>query len=139
MLAYGWTFHAGFINCYVSLGFAFFALAIFWRGKGWERLWTLVLVPLIVVAHPMGLIWLMGTTIYIALSEWIAGRKRILLLPAAALVLFGIRIFIAQRAKVVYIADPFYWFNGADQLWLFGDRYAVLATVAFLACAACFL
>ena len=139
ILAYGWTFHAGFINCYVSLGLAFFGAAIFWRGNRRERLWTLACAPLIVLAHPMGLIWLMGTAAYITLSEWIPGWKRILLLPAAALTLAGMRIYIAQQVRVTYIADPFYWFNGADQLWLFGHRCAVLATVAFFAGAACFL
>jgi hypothetical protein len=139
MIAYGWTFHSGFLNYYVSLGFAFLGAAMFWRGKGWERLWAAIWVPLIVLAHPVGLIWLVGTAAYIELSKRIPGWRRILLLPAAALALAGVRIYLPLRGKVVYNQTHFYWFNGADQLWLFGNRYAVIAVVAFLTVAAFFL
>ncbi len=34
VLAYGFVFHMGFMNYYLSIGFAFLALALAWRG-GW--------------------------------------------------------------------------------------------------------
>ncbi len=37
MVAYGYTFHMGFFNYYLSLGLAFFGIAIFWRGKKWKK------------------------------------------------------------------------------------------------------
>ncbi len=76
LVAYGWTFHMGFFNYYLSLGFAFFGVAILWRGKGWERLAAVALAPLIVVAHPFGLIWLAGAGAYVAIAE-IANRAAI--------------------------------------------------------------
>ena len=37
MFSYGYSFEMGFLNFYISLGLAFFGIAIFWRGRGWER------------------------------------------------------------------------------------------------------
>ena len=36
MFTYGYTFHMGFMNFYISLGLAFFGMAILWRGKRWD-------------------------------------------------------------------------------------------------------
>jgi len=36
MFAYGWTFQMGFLNYYLSLGLAFLAMGLFWRGKQWD-------------------------------------------------------------------------------------------------------
>src|SRR5260370_12704822 len=55
MLAYGYSFSMGFMNYYLSLGLVFFALPIFWRGKGIA--WTaagLVVAALTLLAHPIG-------------------------------------------------------------------------------------
>jgi hypothetical protein len=35
---YGWTFHVGFFNYYLSVGLSLWALAIFWHGSRAERL-----------------------------------------------------------------------------------------------------
>jgi hypothetical protein len=32
LVTYGWTFHLGFFNYYLSLGLSFFGLAVWWRG-----------------------------------------------------------------------------------------------------------
>src|SRR5579863_1633919 len=57
-VAYGWTFNRGFFNYYLSLGLSFFALALFCLLKGWKRLFVLAFVPLIYLAHPLGVVWL---------------------------------------------------------------------------------
>jgi hypothetical protein len=134
LVTFGWTFFMGFFNYYISLGFAFFGVAIIWRGKGWERLVALALVPLIVVAHPFGLIWLAGAGIYAMIAELTPRRYQI------GLFLIGIgSIFLAHwyfwhRYIVEAPTGPFYFFNGADQLVIFGDRYKIpeLALIAFV-------
>jgi hypothetical protein len=128
LVTYGWTFHLGFFNYYLSLGLSFFGLAVWWRGKGWERLSLLVIAPLVFIAHPLGLMWLLGAAAYIGIAEMLPRRHyQWLFCIAVAASLFGVHIYIWHH----YVADPgarpFYSFNGADQLVLFGERYRVLA------------
>lgn len=128
LVTYGWTFHLGFFNYYLSLGLSFFALALWWRGKSSERLGLLLIAPLVFIAHPLGLMWLLGAAAYIGIAEMLLRRAyQWLFCIAVAASLFAVHIYISHH----YIADqgarPFYSFNGADQLVLFGERYRVLA------------
>jgi hypothetical protein len=138
MLSYGYTFNMGFFNFYVSLGLAFFSLAILWRGRGVEQLAGLVLAPVVLLAHPIGLLWLAGAVAYVRLSERIPGWHRFVLPVAAVVGLEFVHWYLPRHYEVNWREAPFYWFNGADQLGLFGMRYAVLARFAFFFGVACF-
>lgn len=128
LVTYGWTFHLGFFNYYLSLGFSFFGLAIWWRGKGWERLSLLAIAPLVFIAHPLGLMWLLSAAVYIGIAEMLPRRRyQWLFCAAVAAFLFALHIFIWHHYVADHGARPFYSFNGADQLVLFGERYRVLA------------
>jgi hypothetical protein len=126
MVAYGWTFELGFFNYYLALGLSFWALAVCWRGKRWERLIALVVVPLIVLAHPLGLFWLMAAAAYIAAAEQIPVRYHALLLVAGVGALFGMHEYLWHHYAVEASELPFYYFNGADQFRLFSSRYQVI-------------
>src|SRR5262249_39784621 len=65
MIAYGYTFYAGFMNYYLSLGLAFWATALFWRGNWVDWLLGAVLGFLALVAHPMGFGFLLGMVAYV--------------------------------------------------------------------------
>jgi len=134
MLAYGYSFNMGFLNYYLSIGLASFSLAFLWRGRGLERLSGLLLLPLILLAHPVGLLWLAGTGLYLILWTKLPNWWK-LAVPAAALVfLFGIRSYLMHQTRfpVDWVHDPFYLMNGADQLTLYGQRYAVLGWAALI-------
>ncbi len=127
LVTYGWTFHLGFFNYYLSLGLSFFSLAILWRGKGWERLLVFAIAPLVLVAHPLGFIWLLAASIYIWIAEKVPERDRLVTFVGAFALLFALHYFLWRHFDVAPGAMPFYSFNGADQLVLFGERYRVLA------------
>jgi hypothetical protein len=133
MITYGYTFHMGFFNYYLSLGLAFFGIAIFWRGKKWERLIPLALAPLILLAHPLGLAWMAGAIAYIAIAEAVPAWHQpwLLLMAAAALVLVHFDFW--RHYEIMAQPDAFYFFNGADQLRLFGPRYDIprIALICF--------
>jgi len=134
MLAYGYSFNMGFLNYYLSIGMASFSLAFLWRGRGLERLPGLLLLPLILLAHPVGLLWLAGTGLYLILWTKLPNWWK-LAVPAAALVLpFGIRSYLLHQTRfpVDWVHDPFYLMNGADQLTLYGQRYAVLGWASLI-------
>jgi hypothetical protein len=123
---YGWTFEMGFFNYYLALGLAFFAIAVFWRGKGWERAIPIAIAPVIVLAHPLALFWLIGACVYIAAAESIPPRYHLFLLGAASAVLFGLHRYLWAHYVVEEQTTPFYWFSGADQLVLSWHRYRLI-------------
>jgi hypothetical protein len=136
MFSYGYSFEMGFLNFYISLGLAFFGIAIFWRGRGWERCIAVALAPLAMLAHPLGCAWLVAAAAYVAMAEAIPRRYQILLVAAAGVVLFAARYYFWHHDIVQARDDPFYFFNGTDQLLLFGPRYAIpeLALLIFILC-----
>jgi len=125
MVAYGWTFELGFFNYYLALGLSFWALAVCWRGERRERLIALALVPLIVLAHPLGLFWLLGAAAYIAAAERIRPRYHALLFVAGVCALVGMHEYLWHHYVVEARELPFSYFNGADQFLLFSPRYQI--------------
>jgi hypothetical protein len=126
MAAYGWTFQIGLFNYYLALGLSFFGLAVLWRGRGRELLIPLALAPLVFLAHPLGLIWLVGAGAYVLLAERVPKLYQVGLLLAGVGALFGIHKYLWARFIVEPHPDNFLFFNGADQFVLFGGRYRIV-------------
>jgi hypothetical protein len=129
MLTYGYTFQMGFFNYYLSLGLSFLSLAIFWRGAGWEPVIGAAMWPLVLVAHPFGVVWLVGACAYAGIAGSLPRRYHVLLLLAAAATLLLAHYYLWHHYIVEREGQPLYLFNGADQLDLFGSRYRILEGV----------
>jgi len=127
MISYGYTFYAGFLNFYLSLGLAFFAAAVFWRGTRIDWILGAALALLALLAHPMGFGLLVAVVAYIRMAEAARGWQRWVVLASAFLALvalhFGLQHFRTQGS----LGARFVAMNGADQLVLFGDRYRLFA------------
>lgn len=131
VISYGWTFEQGFMNFYLSLGLSFFAQAILWRGRGRERIAALVLVPLVVLAHPLGLTWLVGAAFYgLAMEKF--RRYNFLLFAAATLLVVCISVYVEHHFLVYPARHALYLYNGADQVVLFSRAYELVALALFL-------
>jgi hypothetical protein len=125
LTAFGYTFHMGFFNFYLALGFSFFGLAILWRGRGVERLMALLFVPLILVAHPIGLIWFAAAGAYILIAERIPASLHVFLFAVSVTVLVAAHFYFKSHYITEAAPRPLHFFNGADQLFLFGARYRI--------------
>jgi hypothetical protein len=125
LVAYGYTFEMGLLNYYLALGLSFFCIAIFWRGAAWEKLVVIPLAALVVMAHPFGLMWLVCAIAYIAIAERLPPRHQLVVILAAAGVIVFVHYYIWHR--YIFEAEPYpwYWFNGADQLLIAGNRYKI--------------
>lgn len=123
MVAYGWTFQMGFLNYYLSLGFSFFGVALLWRGRGWERAAALALVPLIWLAHPLGVVLLGCAGAWVLVAEGAPVRRQLLAGFAAVGLLVSVRMYILGNYSVFQSPEPGYHFNGSDQLLLYGPQY----------------
>lgn len=137
MFAYGWTFQMGFLNYYVSIGLAFAAMAVFWKGKAWDYVVVLALAILIYLAHPIGFLWFVGGSTYVRLAEILTGWGRRLLFAAAFLTILVVHFYTSHHYRTHEpVAARFYRFIGADQLVLYGLRYRGLALAFLLLCVA---
>lgn len=141
MLAYGYSFSMGFVNYYLSLGLACFGLAILWRARKVDWIGGGIFALLALLAHPIGFLWLLGTFAYVKIKATLPGWWKLALPLAAAAGFFGVYWYTSHRPSLLADWDrgPFYLYNGADQLALYGKRYIGLAVAAFcfgLVCAA---
>lgn len=139
ILTYGWTFEMGFMNCYVSIGLAFFGLAILVHGRGWQRGLAAVLAPLIWLAHPLGLALLVAVGAYAVLAEHLPPRHRLYLFITSVLLLVGMHLFMqvhypSYTHGVTWRREPHFVHDGFDQLLLYGSQYLLPARLfrAFL-------
>jgi hypothetical protein len=134
MLAYGYSFSMGFLNYCLSLGLACFALAIVWRGKGTDWIAAAPFGLLAMFAHPIGFLWTVATIAYIKVRAKLPGWRKLASPLAAAASFVAVYWYTSHRPALFADWDrgPFYLYNGADQLGLYGKPYFVLAGAAFL-------
>jgi hypothetical protein len=126
LFTYGWTFHLGFFNYYLSLGLGFFGLAILWRGSRREWILAAALAALSVMAHPLGLVWLIAAGAYVVVAELVPHRGYQLAVFAVAIgALVEFHRYLWRHYDVYAGTAPVYAYNGADQLLLFGPRYQI--------------
>ena len=123
MVSYGYTFHMGFLNYYISLGLSFWGVAIFWRGRGWERIVPLLLAPIIILANPLGLVWMVAASVYIFAAERIPARYHFALVACAIAVLAAAHWYFWHSNVIEEQRRAAYYFSGTDQFLLFGVRY----------------
>ena len=127
MIAYGWTFQMGFLNYYLSLGLAFFAVASFWRGNGTHRALAVLLSTIALIAHPIGFLWLIATAVYVVLAGPLSGVYRWLLFGVALIALLGLHVYVSHHYRPTEIVGlRFYRYLGPDQLVIYGRRYRLL-------------
>jgi hypothetical protein len=135
MLTYGYSFNMGFFNYYFSIGLACWSLAIFLGGRRGDRLAALVLLPIIYLAHPLGFVFTVGTMVYLVLQRMLPGVWKY---AVPALVVAGFAALHWVLATQVHFEvdwtkdDPFYVYNGSDQIVLYGAQYSALARIAVM-------
>jgi hypothetical protein len=142
MISYGYTFYVGFMNFYLSLGLAFFAAAVFWRGTRTDWVLGAALALLTFMAHPMGFALLVAVVAYIRLAETVHGWTRWIVFASSFLALIALHVALHHFRTEGGFGLRFVLMNGGDQLVLFGERYRLFAeyvlifgSCAFLAAA----
>jgi hypothetical protein len=141
VLAYGYAFHMGFMNYYLSVGMAFLALAAVWRSGGGNWTVAIALAALALVAHPIGFTLFVGVAIYIVIRRKLPDRALAVLLGAVAASFYALRLYFGWHPEL----DPSWrcesWLQlfGQDQIKVYGHRYELLSWLALgwgLFCAA---
>ncbi len=123
VLAYGWTYHMGFMNFYLSLGLSCFAFSLLWKRHWKSAVCALPLVALALVAHALPVAWLAGATAYTWLARSIPARARPILMFAAVTLLAVTRQFLMSHFATRWESSQFISMTGADQIWIFQSKY----------------
>ena len=137
MFAYGWTFESGLMNYYISLGLSFWALAIVLSGRGWQRALAAAFLPLIWMAHPAGVAFVIAAGAYIGVAEILPPSRQLVLVALAGSLLLFARLYLSARYSVTDVGLPFYFYNGLDQLLLYGPQYLLLAILLLAVVVGC--
>ncbi|HEX4750479.1 MAG TPA: hypothetical protein VH302_13120 [Bryobacteraceae bacterium] len=125
MIAYGYTFQMGFFNYYLAIGLALLAIALVWHGSKREWMVAALLAVIVCLAHPIGLLTMFGFIAYIKLAQHTRGWLRLLPLVLALATVVAGHFYILRFRVNGWL--PFYQMNGADQLFLYGARYAIIS------------
>jgi len=131
MLAYGWVFHMGFFNFYLSMGLCFWALATAWRWSPRRMAIAAALLLVAWLAHALPVMWAGGLLAYQALARGISPRARAWLTASCVLVLALIQVVVRLAMSSFWSAQQIKMVTGADQLWVFDGKY-VLVRAALL-------
>jgi hypothetical protein len=137
MLAYGYSFQMGFVNYCLSIGLGSACLALAWRlefrGHGMHWLGVSAMAALAYLAHPIGFLWAAATIAYVGLRRRLPEWWKLALPMLVIAGFLGLRWYLHRW--VTFAIDwqsglPVWQLNGADQLIVYGDRYATLAWIA---------
>ena len=132
VFGYGYAFHMGFMNYYISIGLAFFALAAAWRSGAGNWLVALGFAAFAFTAHPIGLVLFVSLAVYISTWRRLPRGPR-LLLPLFTLVFsIGLHFYFGARQELEpsWRSEGFLQLFGQDQMNVYGHRYLVLSWFA---------
>jgi len=144
VFAYGYTFQMGFMNYYVSIGLAFFGLALLARSDVRsirsvlrEGRFAIFLIPLIWLAYPLGLVVFVSVGVYILLVKRLSPARQVYLFFTSVLILLALHFYIEFRHWDLSWKEGIGQMeNGADQLLLYAAHDLLpfyLLQVLFLA------
>jgi hypothetical protein len=122
MLAYGWVFHMGFFNFYLSLGLCFWAMSLVWEsGRRW--MWAVPILGLAYVAHGLPVAWTGSLLIYLWLARHVPARRHSYLTAAALLVMVGAHWMLDRHLVTRWTPLQVVSTTGLDQIWVFDMKY----------------
>jgi len=130
MVAYGWIYHQGFFNYYLSCAFGFWAMGFVMSGKRW---WPLAATAfgMAVLAHLLGAAIAGGLSLYAVAWSRIAERRRRLLLGVGIGCLGALSLLLKAGFPCSWSGYRFMHLLGATPFVPFGVKYTLVALAVF--------
>ena len=126
VLAYGWVFHSGFFNFYLSLGLCFWAMAAAWNLTRRRCILTTVLFAVAYLAHPLPIVWSAGLLVYTYVARRLSVPGRFLMGAGFVLCLLAIRVVTIRNLLTRWTPEQFTMISGLDQVWVFDTKYYIV-------------
>ena len=125
MLAYGWVLHMGLLDFYVGLGLCFWVLALAWE---WKPRRVAAAVPILIVAyvaHGLPVVWTVALLAYLWFARPMTPRNRAILMAASLAAMVAACVLATSMMPYLWVPQQIVMVTGADQLWVFDDKYFV--------------
>jgi hypothetical protein len=124
MLAYGWVYHQGFFNYYLSCAFGFWAIG-FAISRGWQRWLAAPMLVLSALGHLVGAAVSGAFAAYALLWNRIPASYKRRLFVTAALALASTAAVIAVTAPSSWRASRFLHLTATTPFLVFGAKYYI--------------
>jgi hypothetical protein len=124
MLAYGWVFHIGFFNFYLSLGLCFCALALAWELELHRLAGAVPILVLAYLGHALPVAWALCIIAYLALARR-ASRLAHLVTLLSPLFLVALHRAIAATWPTAWSPEQITLATGLDQILVYDGKYLV--------------
>src|ERR1035441_6778697 len=139
MLAYGWVFHMGFFNFYLSLGLCFWVLALAWEWKPWRLAAAAPILALSYLAHALPVVWTAGLLAYLYLAGRTAPRTRAWMIAVSLPAMVLLRALVDRSFIAEWSLQRIFMTSGTDKSWVFDAKYSVVLVGVLLVWGTMFL
>src|ERR1017187_3528002 len=139
MLAYGWVYHMGFFNFYLSMGLCFWGLSMVWD---WSARRMALATPVFVVAyvaHALPVVWAACLVGYLLIARKLSPRLRVYVIAAAIGAMLLLHVVIGRTMASRWSPQQINLTTGLDQEWVFDAKYYVVMMGLLLAWGLLFL
>ena len=126
MLAYGWVYHMGFFNFYLSLGLCFWALALLWQPNPRRIAAAVPILILAYLAHALPVAWSACLVGYLLVAGRLSPRMRAYLIAGSLLAMVLLHAAIGHAMAIRWSPQQITLTTGVDQLWVFDTKYYVV-------------
>jgi len=132
MVTYGWTFHSGLFNFYLSIGLSLWAVVLLWKGGRIRIMLGFLLLVLSYVAHGLGFCWAAGLILYSWLYSNVPLRRKSTFLVAGLISVLVLTLLIRTHFITYWSPHQFLEASGIDQVWTFGAKYSIVSVALAL-------
>jgi hypothetical protein len=126
MLAYGWVFHMGFFNFYLSMGLCFWAMRLAWDLSPRRVSMAVLLLALAYVAHALPVVWSVALLAYAPLARRLSRMGRASLTAVFVLAIGGLHAAMSRLLLTRWSASQLALSTGVDQMWVFDGKYYIV-------------
>src|ERR1017187_5215130 len=126
MLAYGWVYHMGFFNFYLSLGLCFWGLSLVWDWTARRMAMATPIFAVAYVAHALPVVWAGCLVSYLLIARRLSPRLRVYLIAAALVAMVLLHAAIGRTMVSQWSLQQIDLTTGADQVWVFDAKYYVV-------------
>jgi hypothetical protein len=126
MLAYGWVFHMGFFNFYLSLGLCYWAMAVAWDLQPRRMVASLPIFALAWLAHALPVVWSASLLVYLLAASRQSPARRAFLTTGFIVALLLFHVAITSRLVTRWSMVQLTFTSGLDQFWVFDTKYYLI-------------